>query len=786
MSSVAATEEDAKPSVGTQTYPPDRVATISDPPLAGQRIDHNGKTYTTIQEGLAYILVPPGAPLLTDPKAAKNGPLESQNVFYNPIQQYNRDLTVLAIRAFGEEYAADRQLELDKKNKHRQAKRRSKAQKVAQANVEKATMDDAVQDGEATQPATARGNGLKRKADEIQSSAEVREQENGSKRTKVGDEVVEDDIADEDLLACESFDNPTQVGVTPQNGTVAAQTDQEQEPTKERPPPKARFEILDALSATGLRALRYAHELPFVTSVTANDLSPDAVASIKLNIAHNKLEGKIKTNVGNANAHMYGSIAQEARGGPGNQYAVIDLDPYGTAVPFLDAALQAIANGGLLCVTCTDSAVFNSGGYLEKTFALYGGLPVKGDHCHEGGIRLILHAIATAGAKYGLAVEPLLSLSIDYYARVFVRVRKQPADVKFVASKTMVVYACDGGCGAWTTQHLAKASRQEPKGKNADILFKHGYIQAPTASPNCEHCGFKTHLQGPMYGGPLHNPAFVERILSFLPDLDRATYPTIDRVEGMLSTVLEETEFYQKPIDPSSKNAQPQSKLKDQPSERNSLKIPRMDPTIIDHHPFYIVPSALSRLFHCQAPSLAQLRGALKYLGYKTSRTHAKGGSIKTDAPWTALWKIMWFWANDHAKIGKVKEGMPGLRLIQKFEGLQNKVEGGDAQSSTTEETATETSDKPKPWVVFDEKLGADKPAKKLVRWQQNPRANVSPAECNCVTFVANSSDSGVRWREPSRKEMNADDSAVTSSPVQETGSVECNCNANMGLDILL
>ena len=36
-----------------------------------------------------------------------------------------------------------------------------------------------------------------------------------------------------------------------------------------------------------------------------------------------------------------------------NRFDVIDLDPYGTACPFLDSAVQAVANGGLLCVTCT-------------------------------------------------------------------------------------------------------------------------------------------------------------------------------------------------------------------------------------------------------------------------------------------------------------------------------------------------------------------------------------------------------------------------------------------------
>ena len=36
------------------------------------------------------------------------------------------------------------------------------------------------------------------------------------------------------------------------------------------------FKILDALSETGLRAIRYAKEIPFVTTIVANELSPQS------------------------------------------------------------------------------------------------------------------------------------------------------------------------------------------------------------------------------------------------------------------------------------------------------------------------------------------------------------------------------------------------------------------------------------------------------------------------------------------------------------------------------
>lgn len=49
---------------------------------------------------------------------------------------------------------------------------------------------------------------------------------------------------------------------------------------------------------------------------------------------------------------------------PLEQFDVIDLDPYGSASPFLDPAVQAVADGGLLCVTCT-------GGYSLAAVSLY-------------------------------------------------------------------------------------------------------------------------------------------------------------------------------------------------------------------------------------------------------------------------------------------------------------------------------------------------------------------------------------------------------------------------------
>lgn len=488
-----------------------------------------------------------------------------------------------------------------------------------------------------------------------------------------------------------------------------------------------RFRVLDALSATGLRALRYAKELPFVTKVVANDMNPNATKSMALNVQHNDLSAYITPNTGDAIGHMY-SVAFPPTGSHGPQhvsgkYDVVDLDPYGTAAPFIDAALHSLNDGGLLCVTCTDSGVFASTGYCEKTFSLYGGMPVKGSHMHEGGLRLIINLITSTAAKYGMSVEPLLSLSIDFYIRVFVRVRRSPADVKFLAGKTMLVYSCDHGCGAWTTNIIGRNTKQE--GKAGNIWYKHSIGQAPTADRVCGHCGSKTHIAGPMWAGPLHNAAFIGKMLDDLKSADPEVYETIPRIEGMLQTALDELS-----VNPEVTSYVP---VADRKKEEITDMVPIVPPEVIDQHPFFINPSALSKVIHCVAPSTAAMNGALRHAGYRATRSHCQPGCIKTDAPWSFIWEIMREWVRQKQPIkeGALKEGSPGWRIMQAAR--QEEEPASPANESTPEiitdaaqpDSKDDKSNRIK--VVFDEVLGKDLSSKRLLRYQVNPRENWGP-----------------------------------------------------------
>ncbi|KAI0388853.1 S-adenosyl-L-methionine-dependent methyltransferase [Xylariaceae sp. FL0594] len=648
----------------------------------------DGGEYTEVKEGLARILVP------FSRSDASGEPAQSlqeqQSVFYNPIQQFNRDLTVLAIKAYGKEFLSKSRSSNAKHIAKRKRKKSDVGGSGPKRQQEKPTDTAGPADPDPAVTASTPSSELPKCLDSsaANSNAVLSAARDGAEDTEMKEK--EHDAITEESPAI----------------TTEAQSKQESVPHHPAPngPPAAnapRFTILDALSATGLRALRYAQELPFVTSVTANDLSASAVEAIRRNAEHNGVASKINATQGDARAHMYSLLAEEASRDPvrdrhskqgppkGKRYNVIDLDPYGTAAPFLDAAVNAVReDGGLLCVTCTDSGVWASNGYPEKAFSLYGGLPIKGSYSHEVGLRLVLHAIATTAARYGLAIEPLLSLSIDYYLRIFVKVTRSPAQVKFLAGKTMTVYNCDSGCGAWETQLLARNKKVVNKSGNSS--YKHGFALAPAADANCKHCDSKMHLAGPMYAGPLHSPDFVQKVLDELPAASDDIYGTKPRIEGMLQTALEEFDL---------------------PSDDGEAKTNEDRYAALEPYPFYFLPTNIAGALHCNCPDEDSLRGALRHLGYEVTRSHCKAGSMKTNAPWSVVWHVMREYIRQKrpVKVEKIAETSPAYKLLR----LAN-PEKRDAEVDNLE-------------VVFDQKLGRDKAKPGLVRYQSNPSENWGP-----------------------------------------------------------
>ncbi|KAI0362202.1 N2,N2-dimethylguanosine tRNA methyltransferase [Trametes cingulata] len=523
----------------------------------------------------------------------------SNDAFLNPVQEFNRDLSVACIRTWGELVNAE------KERKWRQAAER-RAKKAAE------------------------GGAGAHKAKKPRSESGKTSEE-----------------------AAPSTDGPKDDGTKPQAEFKPHQ-----------------FVILEALSATGLRSIRYAHEIPLVKYVIANDLSPAAVEAMRRNVELNDLhekeepvpEGstekpkvrpaKVRVNEGDACALMYNHRSER------NRVDVVDLDPYGTAAPFIDGAVQCVNDGGLLCVTCTDMSVLATTNYPEKCFSNYGGAPVKAEYCHEAALRLVLHTLATSAARYGRYVQPLLSLSIDFYVRLFVRVYTAPIEVKKVFSKTAVYHVCSG-CQSFYEQPFGRVVEQVSDKGNVNLLFK--VHQGPPVSERCPECNSALHVAGPMWSGPIHNKEFVSSVLAHV-EANEDKYGTSARMKGMLTVAKEELDT-----------------------------------------PFYFTPSKIASHFHCVCPSLDETASALLHAGHKVSRSHACAGSLKTSATYADIHDIFRSWVKKHpVRMDKVSENSPTRQLLSKEPTFE-------ANFMRHPESVTASS------------------KVKLVRYQQNPTPNWGP-----------------------------------------------------------
>lgn len=220
----------------------------------------------------------------------------------------------------------------------------------------------------------------------------------------------------------------------------------EREPGKSYPDG---IRILEALAASGLRSVRFCKEVPGIREVVGNDYSHDAVKTMKDNIKLNDVGHLMTASCDDAAMLMYKASRQID-----SMFDVIDLDPYGGPTQFLDSAVQSIKDGGLLCVTCTDMAVL-CGNASEKCFAAYGAASLRSKSCHEMALRIVLRTIDSYANRYAKSIVPLVSVSVDFYCRVFVRVHNGAQKAKHSASKSAMVYECTG-CNAHHLQPLGK------------------------------------------------------------------------------------------------------------------------------------------------------------------------------------------------------------------------------------------------------------------------------------------------------------------------------------------
>jgi tRNA (guanine26-N2/guanine27-N2)-dimethyltransferase len=257
---------------------------------------------------------------------------------------------------------------------------------------------------------------------------------------------------------------------------------------------------VDAMAASGIRGIRIKKEVSRDLDVTINDWDAPAHELIKENVALNG----VSANVTNRGANTLLSSTQ---------YDFVDIDPFGTPSPYIDAVCRASKRA--MGVTATDTAPL-CGAHLKAGIRTYGAYPVKTDYYSEMGLRILMGKVVREQAKYDRSVRPLLCHATQHYIRLYLSVEHGVA----YADKMMQEMGFLAHCFACK-----------------DRFALHGLaVQAPE---KCPVCGSKMKLAGPLWLGPTKDDTFVEKVIGVL---ERGQFNRKEHAIRMLRLILNEAE----------------------------------------------------------------------------------------------------------------------------------------------------------------------------------------------------------------------------------------------------
>ena len=376
--------------------------------------------------------------------------------------------------------------------------------------------------------------------------------------------------------------------------------------------------VLDIKASSGLRAMRHALEVDDVSKVYANELDTKAYAALKRNVALNDLEDKVEVMQTDARILMLQKP---------EEYDVIEVDPYGEPVAFLDSAVQSVCDGGLLCVT---SMGLNNlcAQVPEICWAKYNTQPLisrEGDYSSEMAIRILLYSIQSHALRHKRYIAPILSLSLGSKVLTFVRIYSSATQIQMDqkrdgATKVSYVYQC-GDCNSFSFQPVGikRTYRNQQK-------FAPGGL---TVGEKCEICDGQLQMGGPIWTEAIHD-------MSWIRDMQRRLRRDKDYYSNLL------------------------------PSFNQILDLlARLREELMDV-PMSVSVSDLTKILKCSPPSSDDLRSSLANAGYRVSSTHDSKSNIKTDAPFPVIWDIMKCYILDHPPPASPEENTPGHRILLK------------------------------------------------------------------------------------------------------------------------
>jgi tRNA(guanine-26,N2-N2) methyltransferase len=361
---------------------------------------------------------------------------------------------------------------------------------------------------------------------------------------------------------------------------------------------------VDGLSATGLRARRWLNELPqdsaeriHATIIDMNQFALDLALKTHEEFPPIHTSGELKA----INGDLRSAILNQG-------WHWVDIDPYGSPIPFLDTAIQSIARKGIIEVSATDTAAL-TGSSKNPLLRRYGARVRNDGLAHDSALRVLLATVGRVASKHERRIEPLMSIWDSHHLRVSVRVIRSIEGANKIEE-----------CLGW---RVFSPTREEvlssiecglhPK-TSLEIMPMHCFL--PFSYPVNKK---DERFSGPMW---IKNMGKKE-VLEFMTE-ERALKMCgpVEKKQDILSWSEKDFEYENRRIIKSVKHLF---------NEANAIETP--------HH--ILVDSLSSWLKIGSPPSPKKLVSAIINSGYRASlANYGRKPSIRTDAPWDLIVKL--------------------------------------------------------------------------------------------------------------------------------------------------
>ncbi len=172
--------------------------------------------------------------------------------------------------------------------------------------------------------------------------------------------------------------------------------------------------LLDLLAGVGARGIRVTVETIAVDELFLNDANPTAASLAGRACELNGISAKCSVSSEEARVLLYRSPRS------GLRYDVIDVDPFGSPVPFVDAALSALRNGGVIALTATDTSALTGRSSASGRRKYFCSLRFT-DFSNEVAVRALFSMLVRRAAAQRRSVKPLFAHISSQYIRIYAR-----------------------------------------------------------------------------------------------------------------------------------------------------------------------------------------------------------------------------------------------------------------------------------------------------------------------------------------------------------------------------